>query len=116
MDFSAAMLEMDFIHEHSHQLNSLPIMGYRAVHNGGIQDGSRVKALPFIPDNNGYFLTWSAPAADVNLFLRVLLVSVTDGIVQCSSQSEFNVPVVSGNAIRFSDEMKEFFDHGSESC
>ena|SRR5215471_14818017 len=116
VDFSAAMLEMDFIHERSHQLNSPLITGYLAVHNGGVQEGSRVKALSFIPDDDGYFLAWSAPAADVNLFLGILLVSVTDGIVQCSSQGKFNVPVVSRNAIRSSDEMKEFFDHSSDSC
>jgi len=52
----------------------------------------------------------------VNLFPEVLLVSVEDGIVQGRSESEFNVSVVSGNTIRFSDEMKELFDHGSDSC
>jgi hypothetical protein len=57
------MLEMDFIHAHSHQLNSSLIVGFRTLDNGGVRNGSRVKALSFILDNDGYFLTWSTPAA-----------------------------------------------------
>lgn len=35
VEFSSPFVEMDFIHEYSHQLNSPRIVGFRAVRNGG---------------------------------------------------------------------------------
>jgi len=99
------MLEMDFIHAHSHQLNSSLIVGFRTLHNGRVQNGSRVKALSFVLDNDEYFVIRSTPATDVNLFRGVLAVAVKHGIAQGCPQSDFNISLVSGNTIRFSDEM-----------
>src|SRR6516225_4259818 len=110
------MLEMDFIHTYSHQLNSSLTVGFRTLHNSRVQNGSRVKALSFILDNDGYFLTWSTPASDVNLFPGVLAVAVKHGIAQGCSQSDFNIWLLSGNTIRFSDEVHELFDNRQESA
>jgi|SRR5215467_505807 len=109
------MLEMDFIHAHLHKLNSSLIVGFRTLHNGRVQNCSRVKALSFVLDNDGYFHTWSTPAADVNLFPGVLAVAVNDGIAQGCSQSDFNISLLSGNTIRFSDKMHQLFHDGQES-
>jgi hypothetical protein len=116
VDLSPATLKMDFIHAQAHQLDSPPVLGFRTLQNRWIQDGRRAKALSFVPDNDRYLLTWSAPAADVNLFPGVLAVAVKHGIVQGRSQSDFNILGQSRNTIRLSDEVHELFDNRRESA
>jgi hypothetical protein len=93
MHNTAVICERNLVHERSHQVNSAPMSKQTILWIGRIAQGVTIKPFSFIPDRDRYFAARAAPAGDVNLFARILMISMDHGIRKRLLQRDFEVCV-----------------------
>jgi len=110
--YSPTALEVDFIHQSSHQVNAAAMRRLELPCGGWVREIGAVKTRSFVPDHNGNFLIGHTVAVDVNILARIFMIAVNNAIGQGFSQGDFNVNFVSRNTLTFLDEDHEFLYEG----
>jgi hypothetical protein len=101
VDYGPTSLEVDFIHQSSHQVDAAAMRRLKLPHSSWVREIGAVKPRPFVPDHNENFLIGHTAAVDVNMLARVFVIAVNDAICQGFPQGDFNVNFVSRNTLAF---------------
>jgi hypothetical protein len=107
MHYGPTSLEMNFIHQRSHQIDATAVRGLKLFCGGRVREFGAVKSHSFVSDLNGDFLLGRTSADDVNMLVRVFMIAVKDSICQGFSQRNFNVDFASGHTSASLDEQHE---------
>ena len=100
MDFRAASFKVHIVHICFHQLDAVPMFRSGIEVEAVIHYSSEIESLSLIRHDDGYFLAWSAAAADVYFRLWIFPIAVYDGISQGFAQRQLDIELSSLNTLR----------------
>jgi len=105
--FGPTSLEMNFIHQRSHQVDATAMRGLKLFCRGRVREFGAVESLSFVSHHNGDLLIGRTSADDVNMLVRVFVIAVNDSVCQGFSQGDFNVNFAAGHTSASLDEQHE---------
>jgi hypothetical protein len=100
MDFRPASFKVHIVHERFHQLDAAPMFGSGVRCEAVTHCFFEVESFSLIRHDDGYLFAGLAAAADVYFFFWIFLIAVQDRISQCFAERQFDIELVSGNALR----------------
>ncbi len=107
MHYRPTSLEMNFIHQRSHQVDATAMRGLKLFCRGRVREFGAVESLSFVSHHNGDLLIGRTSADDVNMLVRVFVIAVNDSVCQGFSQGDFNVNFAAGHTSASLDEQHE---------
>ena len=90
MDFLSSAFERNFVHGKFHQKNATAMNASDVSRGCRVRDLINVKSLSFVPHRDRDFIKLTA-AANMDVFLRVLMISMKDGVCQGLAQCDLTV-------------------------
>ena len=91
MHDSAALLERNFIHQRSHQVNAATVSGHPVLGSSRVGYRTNLEAVTLIPNRHRDLSICTAAHSERNMLARVLLITMDDGIQECFPQSHFDI-------------------------
>src|SRR5271169_3022809 len=91
MHDSAALLERNFIHQRSHQVNAATVSGHPVLGSSRVGYRTNVEAGALIPNRHRDFSVCTAAYSEVNVLARILPIAMDHGIQERLPQSYFNI-------------------------
>ena len=79
-DFSATVPELHLVHEQIDEVDPSPVFGKNTSTSEWAWNLRWVESLPLVFHDNEHSTFWIARAADTNLLVQILVISMDDGI------------------------------------
>ena len=110
MDFRTASGKMHIVHIGFDQRDAVPMRGGGIRGNAMGQYFFEIESFALIGHDDGNSLAWPAAAADVNSFFWIFLIAVYHGIGQRFAERQFDIELISRNALRSFNQSQQAVD------
>jgi hypothetical protein len=100
LDFSAVAFKGGFLYRDFHQLDARPMLASDLRRDAVTYRLSEVESFSLMRHNDGYFIAWSAPAADVHFCFRISLIALRDGTSQGFAERQLEIAFRALNTLR----------------
>src|ERR1035438_3283209 len=91
MHSRAALLEPNFIHQCSHQVDAASVQGHNVLRTGWIRHGMQIESRSLVADRDRDFSLYAAAAYNLHTLMRVLVIAMDNGIREGLTQRSFDV-------------------------
>ena len=97
---NSTFLEAHFIHQRFHQVDAASMNGSDVFGGGRIRDHVSVKSSSLVLYRDRDFIGFTA-ATNIDVFCRILMISVNDRVRECLAQCNLNIVLALGNTAAF---------------